>query len=66
MAMHMSFMISFNGFQLYLFLSVFFLAQLFERFLITVLNLFRQIINCEDYNPPRATLTECESIEDTC
>lgn len=37
------------------------IGQLFERLLISCLNLFRLILVCEDYNPPKAGLmTECE------
>ena len=36
------------------------LALLFEKFIIRSLNLLRQILRCENYNPPRANLKECK------
>lgn len=37
-----------------------YLALLFEKFIIRSLNLLRQILRCENYNPPRANLKECK------
>ena len=36
-------------------------GQLFERFAVCLLNLFQQILRCEDYHPPQTLhLSECE------
>jgi hypothetical protein len=40
--------------------ALFVLALLFEKFIIRSLNLLRQILRCENYNPPRANLKECK------